>query len=105
MSFENEYTLRDGINYRNDGTHAFCDRCGYTLIFEGKCLKCDVQATEQDLEIAAKIKSFCFSARRSTGLPGSNTFSYERFDTKTAASMLAVLRAKNAQPTEGQNPA
>ena len=48
---QDEYVLKNGINYRADG-YAFCDRCGCNQIVNDRCLKCDVTPTEADQKLA-----------------------------------------------------
>ena len=61
---QDEYALKNGINYRADG-YAFCDRCGCNQIVNDRCLKCDVTPTEADRKLADEIRSRCY--RASTG--------------------------------------
>lgn len=87
---QDEYVLKDGINYRADG-YAFCDRCGCNQIVNNRCLKCDVTPTEADLAVAAEIKSRCYS-RRQEPMRGFFDGRPENFDTERAARILAAVR-------------
>lgn len=86
----NEYTTKNGINYREDG-YAFCNRCGRRPIVNDKCLYCDVQPTEEHRRLARDLKTFCFSPRMERQ-PGFSDARYESFDQDLAARILAAER-------------
>ena len=57
-----EYTLKDGINYRADG-YGFCNRCGQSQIANRLCLHCDVKPTSDDMKTADDIRKHCIDSR------------------------------------------
>ena len=87
---QDEYVLKDGINYRADG-YAFCDRCGSNQIVNKRCLKCDVTPTDADLAVAAEIKNRCYSERQEP-MWGFFDGRSENFNTERAACILAAMR-------------
>lgn len=87
---DDEYTLKNGINYRADG-FAFCDRCGSTQVVNHLCLKCDVTPTEMDQTIASEIRSRCYSPRQAP-MKGVFDGRPEKFDVDRAARVIAAMR-------------
>ena len=86
-----DYETVMGINYYNDGTFAFCDRCGKSPIINHKCLYCDVRLTDHDIELARELTRYCFHPRQGA-IPGSFNGRPEKFDMDMAARIIAVRK-------------